>query len=74
MLVTWLDMREIEGMLFLVRFEYRILTGKCVYSQWNKIKRVFNFSFSFLVEKWDHRSRKGLNRLERNCIIENRIG
>ena len=63
MLVTWLDMREIEGMLFLVRFEYRILTGKCVYSQWNKIKRVFNlvhFSFSFLVEKWDHRSRKGI--------------
>lgn len=26
MLVTWLDMREIEGMLFLIRFEYRILT------------------------------------------------
>lgn len=31
MLVTWLDMREIEGMLFLVRFEYRILSGGKMY-------------------------------------------
>lgn len=39
------------------------MAGKGIYSQWNKIKRVFNlvhFSFSFLVEKWDHRSRKGI--------------